>query len=220
MYWAFLSARPKVTRKGQKASANLWLEYHFGWEPLVKDIYQAVQVLASNPPPVKVKATGRYLDSVQDPRNSGYPIWMQYEAKALVQAEVYVSNANLALANQLGIINPATVAWELVPFSFVVDWFIPIGKFLDSWTQMLGYEPKYEFNTITRRTQNSNINPGVFDLRFDAYKVIRTLGLPQYRLVVPSFKGFSVARGATAISLVIQQFLSLENKAEWKSRFK
>jgi hypothetical protein len=31
----------------------------------------------------------------------------------------------------LGLTNPLNVAWELVPFSFVVDWFIPIGSFFD-----------------------------------------------------------------------------------------
>lgn len=209
--------RPKVTREGMKTSASLWLEYHFGWEPLVKDIYEAVKVLSSNPPPIKVRATGKCSLEVQPASGLG-PLWT-YHARALVQAEVWVSNVNLALANQLGIINPATVAWELVPFSFLVDWFIPVGKLLDSWSFMLGYGVKYPFNTITRRGTSTDIGTN-YDLRFRSFAVNRALGLPPYRLVVPPFKGFSVARGATAISLVIQQFLSLENKAEWKSRFR
>jgi hypothetical protein len=29
-----------------------------------------------------------------------------------------------------GLLDPASVAWELLPFSFVADWFIPIGSYL------------------------------------------------------------------------------------------
>lgn len=33
---------------------------------------------------------------------------------------------------QIGISNPFLVAWELLPWSFVIDWFIPIGKYLEA----------------------------------------------------------------------------------------
>jgi hypothetical protein len=39
----------------------------------------------------------------------------------------------------LGLTNPALVGWELVPFSFVVDWFTPIGSWLESLTAFEGY---------------------------------------------------------------------------------
>lgn len=32
----------------------------------------------------------------------------------------------------LGLNNPVGVVWELVPFSFVIDWFLPIGKLIDT----------------------------------------------------------------------------------------
>lgn len=51
---------------------------------------------------------------------------------------VDVKNADLFKANQLGLINPATVAWEVVPFSFLVDWFLPVSRFLESQTDTLG----------------------------------------------------------------------------------
>jgi hypothetical protein len=115
----------------------------------------------------------------------------------------------------LGLINPAVVAWELVPFSFLVDWFIPVGKFLDSWTDQLGYDIQYPFSTTTRTVkhyeeyrQDSTTN---WD-NSEGWYHNRLLGIPPYRLVSTPFKGFSVARGATAISLVIQQFLSIGKK--------
>jgi hypothetical protein len=31
------------------------------------------------------------------------------------------------VANSIGLLNPLTIAWEVLPFSFVVDWFVNIG---------------------------------------------------------------------------------------------
>ena len=39
---------------------------------------------------------------------------------------------------QLGIDNPLEVVWELIPLSFVADWFIPVGEFLRSLTATNG----------------------------------------------------------------------------------
>jgi hypothetical protein len=33
---------------------------------------------------------------------------------------------------QTGFTNPINLAWEVVPYSFVVDWFIPIGPWLET----------------------------------------------------------------------------------------
>jgi len=203
-------------REAPKTASNLWLEYHFGWEPLVKDIYEAVKVLSSNPPAQAVKGTGRCSWPVRTPGSpTPYNHWVEYsyECKVLVQADVYIRNPNLALANQLGIVNPATVAWELVPFSFLVDWFIPVGKLLDSWTDLLGYDLQYPFTTTTRLVKHRDIyrqDSGTNISDTEGWYHSRVLGIPAYKLRTLPFKGFSVARGATAISLVIQQFLSIK----------
>lgn len=205
---------PDRIRKWSKDLSNLWLEYHFGWAPLLGDIHNACDVLKSNPPAQRVTATGKAM--YEFTRGRGAWDWSTvglYETKAKISAEVYVSNANLALANQLGLVNPVSVAWEVVPFSFLVDWFIPVGKFLASWTDMLGYTVRYAFNTTYCRAKSSQEykQTGFPSLGGEAVGVglYRKLGVPAYRFVRPPFNGFSVARGATAISLVIQQFLSI-----------
>lgn len=34
----------------------------------------------------------------------------------------------------LGINNPASIVWEAIPFSFVLDWFLPVGNFLSNFS--------------------------------------------------------------------------------------
>jgi hypothetical protein len=46
----------------------------------------------------------------------------------------------LLQANRLGVINPLAIAWELYPFSFVIDWFVPIGSVLTAATATAGLE--------------------------------------------------------------------------------
>lgn len=49
-------------------------------------------------------------------------------------------NAALASLSKLGLANPAEVVWELVPFSFVLDWFLPVGDWLSTLDAAVGYE--------------------------------------------------------------------------------
>jgi hypothetical protein len=49
-----------------------------------------------------------------------------------------ISNETLANASSIGILNPLQIAWELVPYSFVVDWFMPVGSFLETLTDTAG----------------------------------------------------------------------------------
>jgi hypothetical protein len=52
-------------------------------------------------------------------------------------------------ARRIEIGNPLEIAWELVPFSFVVDWFIPIGDWLGSLDALKGV--KQVWGTVTQR---------------------------------------------------------------------
>lgn len=53
-------------------------------------------------------------------------------------AGVVVTNPNLWLGNKLGLINPLSVAWDLVPWSFVANMFVNIGQLLGSLTDLAG----------------------------------------------------------------------------------
>jgi hypothetical protein len=65
------------------------------------------------------------------------------ERSALVRIDAQPNNVATITLASLGITNPLLVAWELVPFSFVVDWFLPIGNYLESLDSLLGYETAY-----------------------------------------------------------------------------
>jgi hypothetical protein len=41
---------------------------------------------------------------------------------------------------QIGFNNPISLAWEVLPYSFVLDWFLPIGDFLDGLNRWKGLQ--------------------------------------------------------------------------------
>lgn len=147
-----LSRPPKgVSRKHQFASN--YLEFHFGWSPLVGDVFNAVDVLQSPlKPATPLGRAGHQYESIDPPSDVDIGPWgsrvvTRGRGTVRVSATVKVRNENLWLANQLGLVNPASVLWEIVPFSFVVDWFVNVGDFLSRPTDLAGLDVDYVSTT-------------------------------------------------------------------------
>ncbi|DAD50132.1 TPA_asm: maturation protein [ssRNA phage Zoerhiza.2_7] len=215
-------------RRGSNSFANNFLEFHFGWSPLLGDIYSAAQVLSSPIPRTRIVGTGRREGDAYFLANQFAGInWLEakHNCKVVVrvQAEVSVSNPNLRLASQLGLINPAALAWELVPFSFVVDWFVNVSDFLNQFTELAGLDivnPQWTYNwddTCQTRMYNTQrfflggVHPQGDEWRCDstAHSTRRQLGIPSVKLGMRAPWSLSPIRGITAISLLIQQGLGL-----------
>jgi len=208
-------------RSDPKRAADLWLEWHFGWEPLYEDIHSACIILQS-PPPQLIKVRVR-SQTVPDQIDNSFEMseWGAYDLtwgviREQMGARVTVSNPNLWKATQLGLTNPASIAWELVPFSFVVDWFIPVGQFLGSWTDLFGLQIEEPYTTYTRFYKSKYqsyqkwptyvLNQEQLGIGF-RYQRVTSISGPT--LSIRPWKGLSVTRAATAVSLLIQQLYNL-----------
>lgn len=203
----------KVSRKRwqrPKEVSSAWLELHFGWVPLIKDIHSAVEILQSPLPYTACKGRARSERSAA--HLQGMYAWsteVTYSYAWHYQAFVRVSNPNLWLANQLGLVNPAAIAWELIPFSFLVDWFIPVGDFLNSWTDFVGLTLEGAFTTEYRvfaSTQTYKQPSGNMVEKGTSFLINRELGIAQPALRIKALEGLSVTRGATAIALLVTVF--------------
>lgn len=132
---------PKRDHMSQFA-ASTWLEIQYGWTPLLYDVYGSAEYVAKllhdSSVDLIVKATGHgsSTDAYSNANEQSTA-----NAKAIVKhiAHLRVSDPLLRNTAALGLTNPLNVAWELVPFSFVVDWFYPIGATLNSLTALQGY---------------------------------------------------------------------------------
>lgn len=207
--------QPRKRLARGKTFGNAFLEWHFGWSPLIKDIYDSIAVLEA-PIPVHqpVKATARAFDYTTFKRSTvpgetwtGNDSW---RVRCKLQAEVSVSNPNLRLASQMGLVNPAVLAWEVIPFSFVVDWFVPVGSFLNQWTDFLGLSlvnPQTTFTWSVEHRELYTYKPTSTVRRWDGdgFRMERTTSISSYKLKPARVTGLSASRGATAVSLLLQR---------------
>lgn len=129
-----------------KQAAGQWLELQYGWRPLIGDVHSMLNLQGAGIP------TGVFGVAVEQfeldvNRQDLYWFTGKYTGHtvAKVGCDVAVSDPASAFANRIGLINPATVVWELVPFSFVIDWALPIGDHLDRLTTMAGLSFSNEY---------------------------------------------------------------------------
>lgn len=127
-----LGVSPRGTRLKTTDVSGRWLEMQYGWLPLLGDSFEAAKAFEaiSNGPrtqlyrvSIKKKAIG---NGSQSPTYFGIPY-----TEELAQHLRYECVEEIGFSRQLGLLDPLSVAWELMPWSFVIDWFIPIGSYLD-----------------------------------------------------------------------------------------
>lgn len=111
--------------------AGRFLEIQYGWLPLLNDVYGSMDAYhkLTRGPRLKVFKSNSSTNQVDIiPYTKG-------DSRQVRNVRV-VYYAKLSeppsTARQLGLLDPATLAWELLPFSFVADWFIPIGPYLEA----------------------------------------------------------------------------------------
>lgn len=114
-----------------KDVSGLWLEMQYGWRPLIQDVYESHKAFVElTQAPRKTRFHVSHSVKAQYAQSNSYARWDNPSScSRRVTCELV---EELGAGRSLGLLNPASVAWELVPFSFVADWFTPIGDYLDA----------------------------------------------------------------------------------------
>lgn len=129
----------------QRHISSRWLELQYGWKPLLSDIFGAAEAYHAarnrKPERERVKSKGAVSsDSYSLSKSGDWQIFSSSTVTTEVTMVAYFSIDNTAskTMSELGMTNPLTIAWELTPWSFVVDWFLPIGNYISSLDATLG----------------------------------------------------------------------------------
>lgn len=224
--------RKRFAEDPSKAVSDGWLELQYGWLPLLEDCYGAAEMIAAQRlREVRNRAQkSKKMWVWSEPSQSfakGITLGNFYGAKTTTRLEytikyvVYYStpNSELHTLSQLGVTNPALIAWELTPWSFVIDWFIPVGNFLSSMDATYGLTFEKGCKTVFQKwTSTTELWGGDYPGGNDGnYRHLRQVqsrtrvicdrtpltGFPRPEL--PRFKNpVSVKHIANAISLLTQ----------------
>lgn len=153
-YSRFPAFKPTTARM-----SSHWLEVQYGWLPLLEDAKAGAEFLAHK---LNAPAQTTYRMSIRREQSlpyttapTGFKTYVTPCVKTHRRTLIARVREGPSLAAQLGLLDPQLVAWELVPFSFVADWFIPIGQWMDARASVSHLEATY----VTSDKQSSFSGP-------------------------------------------------------------
>lgn len=222
-----LSVKPKrkhrsVVRTAAGEASGLWLEYWFGWSPAVNDLFNAYQILTGENRFSRCSGSSGIRLPFRTVNTGGSTNRRRMTTDSCLRivktgATVELVNYNAAIRASLGLSNPLSIAWELVPFSFVVDWFTQFGNCLDAMTDFNGFVLHDAYTTTFQKAHHVyvtwNTNYGGYGYNgtyeFTTFQHSREKGLAKPLVLRPKLSNFgtSATRAATAVSLLTAIFL-------------
>ncbi len=121
--------------------ANGWLQWSYGWKPFMADLADLQEQVHKTIDSTDVVAKGSSSTTLSRSwEKDGMTFNMSSKSSVLYVLKAKIVRRQLYRLSNMGLVNPASVAWELVPFSFVIDWFMPVGNTLSALTASAGME--------------------------------------------------------------------------------
>lgn len=226
-YRATYESRYRPLGRGVRNAGGLWLELHFGWVPLVEDVHAALDSLNRDPNLLAIKAGAQIETSTTTHQGSGVfrgTTVYKTSTGCVMRAHVRIFSSNSSLLADSGLMNPMAILWEAVPFSFVVDWFTNVGQVLSSHSDLFGRELTLASTTVIQERSLAEHSVGYVmdlpgpstypnwtsDITLESFRMERGIGIAKPVLKLKPLKGFSLIRGVTAVSLLLQQLKSFK----------
>lgn len=175
-----------------------WLELQYGWKPAMSDLYGACEALAYREldgdryhiTVTKMVGTQTIRTFTNSFDTSGYDLdWKdRTDLGASISLTYDMDNSFVRSLAQAGVTNPLEIIWELTPYSFVLDWALPIGEWLGLMDAATGWSfrggsisrLRKEFSVpyCTRKARKGN-DPG--------YETTRVEGLDRIKRIAWGF---------------------------------
>jgi hypothetical protein len=217
---------PRSTRLKGRDISGRWLELSYGWLPLIGSCYEAAKAFESisNGPRKKQFVANIWKEEILERGTPTlYSTRYRQKYRRYLTYEMY---EELSVERQLGVLDPLSVAWELMPWSFVVDWFIPIGSYLELLMQIPFLQGRFLTTDVVKLTGSEGfvvttplgsfhqgfIYQGTVKASTDVYRrtvMSRTLGGPP-SVPLPQFDlggAASLKRFWNALALAHQRFV-------------
>lgn len=139
-----LGVPKKKLRNGASAS-DKWMEYQYGWLPMLGDINDSYELFKKGltQGPQTFSAVRNISETLDESKALEKPdARFIGSTKIRHSAKIWyrIADSDISALHQLGLINPLEVAWAIVPYSFVFDWFIPVGNVLEAVSARMGVD--------------------------------------------------------------------------------
>jgi hypothetical protein len=215
--------------KGLSDSANLWLMYRYGIRPLVSSANDILKALAREVRPDRATTKASVSSSMNSTTTWNYSNSGIFAIRKSITESIHVKAVSVdevlmdwAYDTGFSVKSLMTLPWELIPYSFVADWFVNTGDLIGALAQAFKEKSlgqclvtKYiqsavQCNTSHVASGNYTVtSPLLCGVREDCVTTNRVRGLTTPGLVVKSnFRLDEATRIGDAVALVGQQLLS------------
>lgn len=123
--------------KARRDMSGRWLELQYGWLPLVNDMEEAGKyigemVARTSATRTKIVARKTWSEESSAPLTAAAGVYQYTNRVTVFQLQYIVYGFQKSPTYVPSLQTVATVAWEKTPWSFVADWVIPIGSYLEA----------------------------------------------------------------------------------------
>jgi hypothetical protein len=197
-----------------KKIADDVLAFQFGVKPLVSDIQAFAKYLDSpESNPIVIARGNRKVPLRFEDGNFRYDLILNVSHTLKMK----VSNPISKELSAFGLINPLEILWEVTPWSFVIDWFIPVGEYLSQHTAdcglefLTGTETVTIKGSVTTKVPVSIVDPVSGQLletsgTFSGNFISRTVKISAPSIKLPRIKNpLSWSHGVSTVALIVQR---------------
>lgn len=126
----------KATVTSRKNISGQWLELSYGWQPLLSDVEDGAAFIGYN---MNLQDYGgqklvvrRSFSVPVETKKPGPNDFIWTERRTVFDIQYVIYNVRKSPVYQPSIATVASVAWERLPYSFVADWVVPIGDYIEA----------------------------------------------------------------------------------------
>lgn len=212
----------KAVSHGHTHAANAWLEWTYAVKPLISDTAGVVKELYSDQRPyLEVKtvraSVSQNVTAQAFKAQGGDSLRNRLTGACKTRGCIryVVANPLLATADQLGLLNPVAIGWELIPLSFVVDWFVDISGLLTNVIPPMGVDFQEGYTSVhargeTRVTQVLHFSDRDLTVSCGSVETLKNrramTTFPRYNLDRPDIS-LSKSQLTSATALLVQHLL-------------
>lgn len=123
--------------RSPKKIADDILAFKFGVEPLINDSLSLLKFLDSDSeaPIISAHANSKRIVHYE---SNGFMFDGQIELSYVVKCKINCNPSRIL--SRFGLTDATQIIWEVTPWSFVIDWFIPVGSYIQSLSSYSGAE--------------------------------------------------------------------------------
>lgn len=159
----------RASKKGFRNFSDAWLTYWFGLSPIVDDMVQGLAYFSGDEIFRKLRVKGSAYVPIAEQtlrEETGATGGLAYAiagphvvAETKIEGGVYTSlwfdidSSKLRELTKFGLVDIPSTAWAVAPWSFAIDWVIPVSEVLKSLTATIGLTYKGGSSTRFARSK-------------------------------------------------------------------